>query len=33
LAKLHSHQYPGLLGRFRSRGGLQNNSENILLRI
>jgi len=23
LAKLHSHHYPGLLGRFRSRSGLQ----------
>jgi len=23
LVKLHSHHYPGLLGRFRSRRGLQ----------
>jgi len=30
LAKLHSHHYPGLLGRFRSRRGLQNNSEIVL---
>ena len=30
LAKLHCHHYPGLLGRFRSRCDLQNNSENIL---
>jgi len=27
LAKLNSHHYPGLLGRYRSRSGLQNNSE------
>jgi len=32
LAKLHSHHYPGLLGRLRSRSGLQNNSE-INLRL
>jgi len=30
LAKLHSHHYPGLLGRFRSRSGLQNNSDIVL---
>jgi len=30
LAKLHSHHYPGLLGRFRSRSGLQNNSAIVL---
>ena len=30
LAKLHSHHYPGLLGRFRSRSGLQNNSGIVL---
>jgi len=30
LAKSHSHHYPGLLRRFRSRRGLQNNSEIIL---
>jgi len=29
LAKTDSHHYPGLLGRFRSRSGLQN-SEIIL---
>jgi len=33
LAKSHSHHYPGLLKRFRSRSGLQNNSENILILI
>jgi len=30
LAKSHSHHYPGLVGRFWSRIGLQNNSEIIL---
>jgi len=32
LAKLHSHRYSCLLGRLRSRRGLQNNSE-IILRL
>jgi len=30
LAKSYSHHYPGLLRRFRSRSGLQNNSEIII---
>jgi len=30
LAKSHSHNYPGLLGRFWSRKRLQKNSEIIL---
>jgi len=30
LAKSHFHHYPSLLGYFRSRSGLQNNSEVIL---
>jgi len=30
LVKLHCHHCPGLLGRFRSRSGLQNNSEYTL---
>jgi len=30
LAKSHSHNYPDLVGRFRSRSSLQNNSEIIL---
>jgi len=30
LAKSHSNHYTGLLGRFLSRSGLQNNSEFIL---
>jgi len=29
LAKLHTHHYPGLLGRLRCKSGLQNNSEII----
>jgi len=28
-AKSYSHHYPGLLGRFGSRSGIQNNSEII----
>jgi len=31
LSKSHFHHYPGILGRFRSRNGLHNDSEIIKL--